>query len=36
MNETFRASVYGILILVAALLPPVISLIELIVRVVSS
>lgn len=32
MNETFRAFVYGILILAAALIPPVISLLDLTVK----
>jgi hypothetical protein len=36
MNETLRASLYGILIPTAALLPPVISLIELIAKFCSS
>jgi hypothetical protein len=36
MDETLRAFLYGILILAAALIPPVISLIELIAKVGSS
>ena len=36
MNRTDRAFLYGILILAAALIPPVISLIELIAKVASS
>jgi hypothetical protein len=36
MDETFRAFVYGILILAVALIPPVISLIELIAKLGSS
>ncbi len=36
MNETLRAFLYGIFILAAALIPPVISLIELFAKVGSS
>jgi hypothetical protein len=36
MNETLRAFLYGILILAAALIPPMISLVELIAKVGSS
>jgi hypothetical protein len=36
MNETFRAFLYGILILTAALIPPAISIIKLIEKLVGS
>jgi hypothetical protein len=36
MNETFRAFLYGILILAAALIPPVISLIDVLGKLAGS
>ncbi len=36
MNETFRAFLYGILILAAALIPPTLSVIDMIAKTVGS
>jgi hypothetical protein len=36
MNETFRAFLYGILILAAALIPPTLSVIDMIEKIVGS
>jgi uncharacterized membrane protein len=36
MNETFRAFLYGILILAAALIPPTLSVIDMIEKTVAS
>jgi len=36
MNETIRAFLYGLLILAAALIPPTLSVIDMIVKLVGS